>query len=73
MKSKYKVVIGLEMHCELKSNSKVFSPSKNSYCEVTNTNVNEIDLGFPGVLPTVNVQCVKNAIKMAMIFKLRNS
>lgn len=67
MSSKYKVVIGLEMHCELKSNSKVFSPSKNSYSEITNSNVNEIDLGFPGTLPTVNKQCVKNAIKMAMI------
>lgn len=67
MNSKYKAVIGLEMHCELKSNSKVFSPSKNSYCEITNSNVNEIDLGFPGILPTANVQCVKNALKMAMI------
>lgn len=67
MKSQCKVTIGLEMHCELKSQSKVFSPSKNSYSEITNSNVNEIDLGFPGVLPTLNVQCVKNAIKMAMI------
>ena len=31
---KYKVVIGLEMHCELKSNSKVFSNSRNSYSEL---------------------------------------
>ena len=71
MVSKYKVVIGLEMHCELKSNSKAFSPSKNAYSNLTNSNVNEIDLGFPGILPSVNIQCVKNAIKMALILNCK--
>ena len=62
----YNVTIGLEMHCELKSNSKVFSPSLNNYNEIPNTNVNEIDLAFPGILPTVNEKCVKDAIKVAL-------
>lgn len=63
---KYRAVIGLEMHCELKSNSKVFSPSRNGYDELANANVNAIDLGFPGTLPNVNKKSVKDAIKMAM-------
>ncbi len=65
--NKYKAVIGLEMHCELKSNSKVFSPAKNAYSEVANSNVSAVDMGFPGTLPVVNKKCVRHAIKMAMI------
>ena len=68
---KYKAVIGLEMHCELKSNAKVFSPSRNAYSEVPNSNVNEIDLAFPGIMPVVNRKCVKDAIKMAMVLNCR--
>ena len=64
---KYKAVIGLEMHCELKSNAKVFSPSRNAYSEVPNSHVNAIDLAFPGVMPVVNRKCVKDSIKMAMV------
>ncbi|MBQ1445853.1 MAG: hypothetical protein IIZ14_01235, partial [Solobacterium sp.] len=45
---KYKAVIGLEMHCELKSNSKVFSRSRNGYSKLPNSNVCPFDLGFPG-------------------------
>ena len=68
---KYKVVIGLEMHCELKSNSKVFSPSKNGYSSAANSHVNEIDLAFPGTLPTVNKKSVKDAIKMALVLNCK--
>ncbi len=63
---KYKAVIGLEMHCELKSNSKVFSPSRNGYSELANSNVNWIDLGFPGILPDVNIRNVHDAVMMAL-------
>lgn len=62
----YKTVIGLEVHCELKSNSKNFSASKNSYSTIPNTNVSVIDLGMPGILPTINKEAVKNSIKMAL-------
>ena len=65
--SKYKAVIGLEMHCELKSNSKVFSSAKNSYSEVPNSNIKPVDMAFPGTLPVVNKKCVKDALKMAMV------
>ena len=62
----YKTVIGLEVHCELKSNSKNFSSSKNSYSTIPNSNVSVVDLGMPGILPVVNKQAVKNSIKMAL-------
>lgn len=62
----YKAVIGLEVHCELKSNSKNFSTSKNSYSTIPNSNVSVVDMGMPGILPVVNKQAVKNSIKMAL-------
>jgi len=62
----YKTVIGLEVHCELKSNSKNFSSAKNSYSTIPNSNVSVVDLAMPGILPVVNKQAVKNSIKMAL-------
>ena len=68
---KYKAVIGLEMHCELKSNSKVFSSARNSYSEVANSNVSAVDMAFPGTLPIANKKCVRDAIKMAMVLNCK--
>ena len=66
--SKYFVTIGIEMHCEgSKTNSKMFSPSKNTYNDLSNGNVCEIDMGFPGVLPAPNKKGVEQAIKMATV------
>ena len=62
----YKAVIGLEVHCQLKSNSKNFSSSRNSYSTIPNSNVSVVDLGYPGILPVVNRAAVKNSIKMAL-------
>ena len=65
--NKYKAVIGLEMHCELKSNSKVFSSARNSYNEIANDNVRPVDMAFPGTLPVVNKECVRKALLMSMV------
>ena len=62
----YKTVIGLEVHCELKSNSKNFSSARNSYSTIPNSNVSVVDLGMPGILPVVNKEAVRNSIKMAL-------
>ena len=60
--------IGLEMHCEIsKTNTKVFSPSKNEYTDIPNINVNQIDMGFPGVLPVVNKEAVRMSLMASMI------
>ena len=61
------LVVGLEMHCELKSNSKVFSTGKNEYNDIANCNVAPLDMAFPGTLPVLNEKCVYDAIKMAKI------
>ena len=61
----YDVVIGLEIHCELKSNSKNFSGATNGYCEQPNTQVSPIDLGLPGIMPFLNKEAVKKAVKVA--------
>lgn len=62
----YKVTIGLEVHCEMKTNSKNFSSSKNSYSEYPNENVSPIDLGYPGTLPVLNKYAFENSLKMAL-------
>ena len=65
--SKYLAKIGLEMHCEIsETNSKVFSSSKNEYSSTPNCNVRPYDMGFPGVLPVVNKEAVKMALKVSM-------
>ena len=62
----YDVTIGLEVHCEVKTNSKMFSSAPNSYNEESNENITEIDLAFPGTLPQVNYGAVKKSIMMAL-------
>lgn len=64
-------VIGLEMHCELKSNSKVFSSARNSYSETPNINIAPIDMAFPGTLPVVNKKCVEDALKMSIVLNCK--
>lgn len=66
----YKPTIGIEIHVELKTNSKVFSPSKNNYNDAPNTNINEIDLAYPGVLPTVNEEVINKAIKASLALNM---
>lgn len=62
----YKTVIGLEVHCELKSNSKNFSSARNGFSDIPNSNVSVVDLGMPGILPVVNEGAVRNSVKMAL-------
>ena len=71
----YETVIGLEIHCELKTKTKMFSSAPVSFAKTPNTCVNVIDLGHPGTLPCLN----KEAVRMAIIqiyqrdSKLRNN
>ncbi len=62
----YKTVIGLETHCELNTNHKVFSKSKNEYTLTPNINITPIDLGLPGILPVINKESVIKALQAAL-------
>lgn len=65
---KYKVLIGLEMHCEIsETNTKVFSSAENSYNDVPNSNIRPVDMAFPGTLPVVNKEAVRKALMASMI------
>lgn len=68
--SNYKATIGIEVHCELKTNNKIFSPSLSHYGNMANTNANIIDLGFPGTLPILNMDVVIFAIKACKVLNL---
>ncbi len=68
--SNLEIVIGIENHVELLSNTKIFSPGKVTYGKAPNTSVHPIDMGFPGLMPSVNKQCVELAIKACHILNL---
>ncbi len=64
---KYKAIIGLETHVQVSSKSKLFCSCKNTFGAPPNSLVCPICLGMPGVLPTLNFEIVKKAIKTAVI------
>lgn len=64
-------VIGLEMHAEMNSTTKVFSPGENAYNDISNAHVNKIDIALPGILPLVNMECIERAIEMALILNCK--
>ena len=59
-------VIGLEIHAQLSVRSKIFSPAPARYCADPNTQACEIDLGLPGVLPTLNRAAAAQAIRFGL-------
>ncbi len=64
--SEYKTAIGIEVHCELKTNSKMFVDSINNYGGMANVNINEIDFALPGTLPSVNEYGIMLGLKAAL-------
>ncbi len=62
----FETVIGLEVHVELKTKSKIFSSSPTPFGAEANTQTSVIDLGYPGVLPVLNKEAVEFAMKAAM-------
>ena len=69
--SNYIPTIGVEVHVELKTKTKIFSPSTNGYGEMANSLTNEIDLGYPGTLPTLNEEVINLGIKAATILNCK--
>ncbi|HIZ51297.1 MAG TPA: Asp-tRNA(Asn)/Glu-tRNA(Gln) amidotransferase subunit GatB [Candidatus Pseudomonas excrementavium] len=62
----WEIVIGLEIHAQLTTASKIFSGSATSFGAEPNTQASLIDLGMPGTLPVLNAQAVRNAVKFGL-------
>ena len=61
----FEAIIGLEIHVQMKTKSKMFSSSPNSFSRLPNSEVTPFDMAFPGTMPRVNKQAVINAIRVA--------
>ncbi|MBT1331504.1 Asp-tRNA(Asn)/Glu-tRNA(Gln) amidotransferase subunit GatB [Mycoplasma bovis] len=61
----FETIIGIEIHLELNTKTKMFSPSKIDFEADANTTVNQIDLGYPGTLPLLNKEAVISGVKLA--------
>ena len=69
--SNYIPTVGIEVHCELKTNTKIFSNSINGYGQMANSLTNVVDLGYPGTLPTLNKEVLNLAIKAALVLNCK--
>ena len=65
-KGKWEVVIGLEVHAQVTSNSKLFSGSSTKFGAEPNTQVSLVDSAFPGMLPVINEYCIQQAVKTGL-------
>ena len=61
--NKYEVIIGLEVHAQVLSESKLFSTSATKFGSEPNTQVSLVDAAFPGMLPVINEFCIRQAVK----------
>ena len=66
MSSRWEAVIGLEIHTQLATKSKIFSGAPTAYGAEPNTQASLIDLGYPGVLPVLNAEAVRMAVKFGL-------
>src|SRR4051794_6674158 len=64
--SDWETVIGLEIHAQLSTKSKIFSSSATAYGAAPNAQANLVDLGYPGVLPVLNAKAVEYAVKLGL-------
>ncbi|MEN9705277.1 MAG: glutamyl-tRNA(Gln) amidotransferase, subunit [Pseudomonadota bacterium] len=66
MNNGWETVIGLEIHTQLATKSKIFSGSPTAYGAEPNTQADLVDLGYPGVLPVLNAEAVRMAVKFGL-------
>ena len=69
--SEWETVIGLEIHAQLATRSKIFSGSATAYGAPPNTQADLVDLGYPGVLPVLNGEAVRMAVKLGLAINAR--
>jgi aspartyl-tRNA(Asn)/glutamyl-tRNA(Gln) amidotransferase subunit B len=66
VKTDYEAIIGLETHCQLSTNTKIFSASSTAFGADPNTNIDPICMGLPGVLPVLNAKVLEYAVKAGL-------
>ncbi len=67
----WEIVVGLEVHCQVVSKSKLFSGASTTFGNDPNTNVSLVDAAMPGMLPVINEECVRQAVKTGLGLKAR--
>jgi aspartyl-tRNA(Asn)/glutamyl-tRNA(Gln) amidotransferase subunit B len=67
----YEMVVGLEVHVELATRTKLFSASPNRFGDEPNTNIDPVTLGLPGALPVLNRQAVELAMRLGLALDCR--
>ena len=70
--SDWEVVIGLEIHAQLATRSKIFSSAATAYGAPPNTQASLVDLAYPGVLPVLNAEAVRMAVKFGLAVGARD-
>ena len=63
---KWEIICGLEIHCQIISKSKIFSGASTEFGVDANENVSFVDVAMPGMLPVLNMECVKQAVKTGL-------
>jgi aspartyl-tRNA(Asn)/glutamyl-tRNA(Gln) amidotransferase subunit B len=66
VKTEYEAIIGLETHCQLSTNTKIFSDSSTAFGAEPNTNIDPVCMGMPGVLPVLNAKVLEYAVKAGL-------
>lgn len=66
VKTEYEAIIGLETHCQLSTNTKIFSDSSTAFGGEPNTNIDPVCMGLPGVLPVLNQKVLEYAVKAGL-------
>jgi len=70
-KGKWEVIIGLEVHAQVLSKSKLFSSSPTKFGAEPNTQVSLVDSAFPGMLPVINQFCIEQSVKTGLGLKAK--
>ena len=65
----WEVVIGLEVHAQVLSHSKLFSGASTDFGGAPNSHVSLVDAAMPGMLPVINEECVKQAVRTGLGLK----
>src|SRR4051794_34311247 len=67
----WEVVIGMEVHAQVTSNAKLFSGASTAFGGAPNAHVSLVDAAMPGMLPVINAECVRQAVRTGLGLKAR--